>query len=119
MNRTSRGVIAAAVGFAAAFLVGRASEIGSQRPETRPPVDLGALDLVTFCRGHGGEGFAATLVAPNANGWRCAGLRNGVWGVDEIEFDVTCSQQFGPSARAHTDDPLSPDSWRCVEASGG
>lgn len=113
MNRLSRGIIAAAVGFCGAFVVGKASELGSDDQPRPPEVSLGRLDFLEYCRDTYGAGFTAALVAADAFGWRCAGLRNGVWGLDEIDVAAACRSQFGERSRAHTWDPDIPDSWEC------
>lgn len=115
MNRAARGIIAAAIGFSGAFIVGTASQLGSEGRVT-PGTTLGQLDFMRYCRETYGDGFAATLVADDAFGWRCAGRRNGVWGLDEIDVADACVTQYGRRARPHTWDPDVATSWECRAA---
>jgi hypothetical protein len=105
-------VIAAALGFSAAYVVGSASQLGSQQRPVEIEV-LGELDLARYCRERYGPNMSVTLVAENSFGWRCAGRRNGLWGTDAIDLGEACRTQYGPRARPR-DDPDTPYGWVCV-----
>lgn len=103
------------VGFTAGFLIALSIILVTDASTNRPVGGevLGELDLMAYCDG-GIDPLMAALRTDDAFGWRCVGLRNGIWGFDEIDFDAACRQQYGRRAQARTTDPEQPDSWQCV-----
>lgn len=106
-----RRLLGFAVGFAAALGIIAATELGADT-STRGEV-LGHLDIAAHCRA-ADEPLDAALRSEDAFGWRCIGRRNGIWGIERVDVDAACRQQYGPRARAVTTDVDEPNSWTCV-----
>lgn len=107
-----RRAIGFSVGFATALTIIVATEAG--RRSTTPVIEVvGAPDVFDYCRS-GEFVLEAALRSDDADGWRCVGRRNQIWGFDPVDFDDVCRTQFGEAAWALTEDPSSPYEWRCV-----
>ncbi len=107
-----RRIVGFSVGFATALVIIVATEM-SWSAETVASRVLGPLDVFEHCRNSEFE-LEAALRHDDAYGWRCVGRRNGIWGLDELDFDAACREQFGEGASAVTADPASPYAWQCV-----
>lgn len=107
-----RRLIGFSVGFTAALTIIVATELS--RDTDGPSTDvIGIPDVFEYCRS-GEFALEAALRSDDADGWRCVGRRNGIWGFDPVDFDDVCHRQFGNSATAHSEDPESPYAWQCV-----
>lgn len=110
-----RRMIGFGVGFATALVIIVATDM-SRNVDTAATRVLGDLDVFEYCR-TGEFELEAALLEEHADGWRCVGRRNGIWGFDEVDFDDACRRQHGERATASTSDPSSPYSWQCVTTS--
>jgi hypothetical protein len=88
--------------------------------DDRPPVAdepvriVGAPDFIAWCRTQNVDRADATVITSDAWGWRCVGIRNGMFGYDEIVTDEVCRDQFGADAIAQLVNAESPTGWQCV-----
>jgi hypothetical protein len=87
---------------------------GDDDTETDATRVAGSPDFIAYCRVQNVDRPEASVTSNDAWGWRCVGVRNGVFGADEIVVDDVCADQFAPDARARLVDPASPDGWQCV-----
>jgi hypothetical protein len=105
-------VVGLGIGFAVVEIADEVREDGAA-----DPADVrvaGTPDFIGYCRSQNTELPDASVVSNDAWGWRCVGVRNGVFGRDEIVVDDVCILQFGSDARAELVNAASPDGWQCV-----
>lgn len=107
-----RRAIGFAVGFGVALVIVVATQLSRDAREPSTTV-LGTLDVSEYCRSGEFE-LEAVLRSDDAMGWRCEGRRNGILGVDPVDFDHACQQQFGAAATAVSVDHDSPYALQCV-----
>jgi len=109
-----RRLIGFSVGFVAALTIIVATELSRDTGGSSTDV-IGIPDVFEYCRSGEFE-LEAALRSDDADGWRCVGRRNDIWGFDPVDFDDVCRRQFGASATARSEDPASPYAWQCVTA---
>jgi hypothetical protein len=88
----------------------------------RQPIELGGLDLVSYCRTKfgGSLGKVDLLRSRAAYSWRCTTWGGGFpWGVSItfhlIDYDEVCHQQYHGVAYARPLRDNDANSWRCFE----
>ncbi len=74
---------------------------------------LGMADVKRHCRENFGVRSESVLTRPNASGWQCAYLSNGIFGTRPVVMDQVCIEQFGTRSHAYLGDAGDPFSWEC------
>ena len=110
MRRFLLATFAFAVGLTASLTAARLSD-ASHGP--RPGDMLGSVDFDPYCRHEFGDRSIAVLIRPDAYGWRCASMGNGMFATHAVVFDEACSFEYGTTAYAVNDDPSWAARWHC------
>jgi hypothetical protein len=101
VNRLARPLGTALVGalLAGAYVIG--IFVGTAPREVVPEPET--LRLAAYCRHLHGE-QADAYQPEELDGWRCSVWRNGVWGLEEVDFAAACRWQVGPGSQVVTEE---------------
>jgi hypothetical protein len=84
-----------------------AAQDGGRRDGGVPPRPT----LDQYCRDHLGAPASAVHLGEGIDGWRCAGVENGLWFTEPIDLGDVCARHGGRSLAV--DDPDADDGWTC------